>query len=87
MQQKSQTKFQMQKIIYSSLLFFSILSNAQVGINTETPETTLEVVGKPDEINHYDGILLPKMQECWRLDRDAERLQEHCVVQRGLSHV
>lgn len=61
LQQKSQTKFQMQKIIYSSLLFFSILSNAQVGINTETPETTLEVVGKPDEINHYDGILLPKI--------------------------
>lgn len=51
----------MQKIIYSSLLFFSILSNAQVGINTETPETTLEVVGKPNEINHYDGILIPRI--------------------------
>lgn len=51
----------MQKIIYSCLLFFSILSNAQVGINTETPETTLEVVGKPDNTNHYDGILLPRI--------------------------
>lgn len=51
----------MQKIIYSFFLFFAIILHAQVGINTETPETTLEIVGKPNDINHYDGLLLPKI--------------------------
>lgn len=51
----------MQKIIYSLLLFISILSSAQVGINTVTPETTLEIVGKPNDVSHYDGILPPRI--------------------------
>ncbi|QBO59545.1 hypothetical protein [Chryseobacterium salivictor] len=51
----------MRKLSY--LLFMStiITIKGQVGINTQTPETTLEVVGKPDDINHYDGIISPRI--------------------------
>ena len=38
-----------------------ITANAQVGINTTTPETTLEVVGKPDKPDHFDGIIPPRI--------------------------
>lgn len=51
----------MQKIIYTFFLFFTIILHAQVGINTETPETTLEIVGKPNDVTHYDGILPPRI--------------------------
>lgn len=36
-------------------------AKAQVGINTQTPETTLEVVGKPNDLAHYDGIMPPRI--------------------------
>jgi hypothetical protein len=45
-------------------LFFVLVTVkvfSQVGINTAYPETTLEVVGKPDDSNHYDGILPPRI--------------------------
>ena len=51
----------MQKIIYTFFLFFTIILQAQVGINTENPETTLEIVGKPNDVSHYDGILPPRI--------------------------
>mgnify|MGYP003591858426 FL=1 len=51
----------MQKIIYTFFLFFTIILEAQVGINTENPETTLEIVGKPNDVSHYDGILPPRI--------------------------
>ena len=44
--------------------FFSLLTisvSGQVGINTPNPEATLHVVGKPDDPNHYDGIIPPSM--------------------------
>ncbi|OCA69142.1 hypothetical protein BBI01_18230 [Chryseobacterium artocarpi] len=34
---------------------------SQVGINTQSPKATLEVVGKPNDINHYDGIIPPRI--------------------------
>lgn len=44
------------------LLVLGIFSvKGQVGINTETPQTTLEVVGKPDDVSHYDGIIPPRI--------------------------
>ena len=51
----------MSKFIYFFLLLIAISIEGQVGINTQTPETTLEVVGKPNDSNHYDGILPPKI--------------------------
>ena len=51
----------MRKIIYPLLLLFAITLQAQVGINTQNPETTFEVVGKPNDTTHYDGILPPRI--------------------------
>ena len=44
--------------------FFSLLTisvSGQVGINTPDPEATFQVVGKPDDPNHYDGIMPPSI--------------------------
>lgn len=42
-----------------SLILVSI--KGQVGINTQTPEATLDVVGKPNDVSHYDGIIPPRI--------------------------
>ena len=51
----------MKKTSYLLLVFCTTLIYGQVGINTQTPETTLEVVGKPNDTNHYDGIIPPRI--------------------------
>lgn len=51
----------MRKLIYLIFVSTIISIKGQVGINTNTPQTTLEVVGKPDDVNHYDGIIPPKI--------------------------
>lgn len=51
----------MKALIYSFLFLVGIGGQAQVGINTQTPEATLEVVGKPNDVNHYDGIIPPRI--------------------------
>lgn len=43
------------------MFLITISIQGQVGINTQTPETTLEVVGKPNDVNHYDGIIPPRI--------------------------
>ncbi len=51
----------MRRFIYLMFMLFTISMEGQVGINTQTPETTLEIVGKPNDINHYDGIIPPRI--------------------------
>ena len=51
----------MGKILYFFLCLLTVSLQAQVGINTTTPETTLDVVGKPNDSNHYDGIIPPRL--------------------------
>ena len=51
----------MGKILYFFLCLLTVSLQAQVGINTTTPETTLDVVGKPNDSNHYDGIIPPRV--------------------------
>ena len=48
-------------MIYFFLPFIGLLVQGQVGINTQTPEATLEVVGKPNDITHFDGIIPPRI--------------------------
>jgi hypothetical protein len=35
---------------------------AQVGINTDTPSATLDVMGKPTEVSTMDGIIAPRIE-------------------------
>lgn len=51
------------KIFYTFLLVIVnfLLLNAQVGINTSNPKSTLEIVGKSSDINSKDGIIVPKL--------------------------
>ena len=51
----------MKTTLYVLLTLFAINLNAQVGINTQTPETTFDVVGKPNDTSHYDGIIHPRI--------------------------
>lgn len=51
----------MKKTILCIALAFSSYSSAQVGINTENPKTTLEVIGQPSNTNTLDGIKLPNL--------------------------
>jgi hypothetical protein len=51
----------MKTMIYFFLPFIGMSIQGQVGINTQTPETTLEVVGKPNDTNHFDGIIPPRI--------------------------
>ncbi len=41
------------------LSFF--LSNAQVGINTDSPKATLDIVGNPNLASQLDGIIAPRL--------------------------
>ncbi|KMQ69184.1 hypothetical protein ACM39_03495 [Chryseobacterium sp. FH2] len=43
------------------LLIAGINASGQIGINTETPKATLQVVGKNSEITSPDGIIAPKL--------------------------
>ncbi|MCD1117521.1 hypothetical protein [Chryseobacterium turcicum] len=51
----------MKKLNYLLLFLSTTLLFGQVGINTQIPEATLEVVGKPNDVNHYDGIIPPRI--------------------------
>lgn len=46
---------------YFFLLFIVITIRGQVGINTKLPDATLDVVGKPTDTNHFDGIIPPRI--------------------------
>ena len=49
-----------QYILAISLL--STIAYGQVGINTDTPAATLDIVGKPTETTTMDGIIAPRIQ-------------------------
>lgn len=49
------------KILLLLFIALSTYNYSQVGINTASPETTFDVVGKADDLSHYDGILPPRI--------------------------
>lgn len=51
----------MKKLKIFLLMLMTISLAGQVGINTQTPQTTLEVVGKPNDSHHFDGIIPPRI--------------------------
>ncbi|WP_313377328.1 hypothetical protein [Chishuiella sp.] len=52
----------MKKQLLSILfLLFTINAFSQVGINTESPAVTLDIVGKPTESSSLDGVIPPRL--------------------------
>ncbi|MCW3161319.1 hypothetical protein [Chryseobacterium oryctis] len=51
----------MKKILFFSLILNSLHIYSQVGINTESPKATLDVVGKPTQPDVLDGIIIPRI--------------------------
>jgi len=47
--------------IFLGTLFFSGLSFAQVGVNTDSPQATLDIVGKPTDASSLDGVIAPRI--------------------------
>lgn len=48
-------------LVYIILLIFGITEAQYVGINTDTPKATLDVVGKPTDATISDGIIAPRI--------------------------
>ncbi|MFL9835803.1 hypothetical protein [Chryseobacterium terrae] len=70
----------MKKIFNLLLLVFIIILKAQVGINTQTPAATLDVIGKPDLPNHYDGIIPPRISGDQLASKNYSILQKGAIV-------
>ena len=43
-------------------LMISVAAFSQVGIDTDTPQATLDVVGKPADASILDGIIAPRIE-------------------------
>ncbi|SKC11912.1 hypothetical protein [Chryseobacterium balustinum] len=70
----------MSKFIYFLLLLIAISIEGQVGINTQSPESTFEVVGKPNDVNHYDGIIPPRITGDQLANKTYSVLQKGAIV-------
>ncbi len=69
------------KKLFSLLIFvFTIILKAQVGVNTQTPSATLDIVGKPDLPNHYDGIIPPRITGDQLASKNYSILQKGAIV-------
>lgn len=49
------------KLFILALLSASLPTKAQVGINTESPQATLDVKGTPETAGKLDGIIAPRL--------------------------
>ncbi|MBB6371940.1 hypothetical protein [Chryseobacterium shigense] len=51
----------MTKKLFPALLLVGSFTFAQVGLNTDTPHATFDVVGNPDDTSKFDGIIAPRI--------------------------
>ncbi len=52
----------MNRIFFTTIFLFTVfLTSAQVGINTVTPQATLDIMGDPSDASELDGILPPRL--------------------------
>ena len=67
----------MKRLIYLFLLFTAISVWGQVGINTQNPKATLDVVGKPSDSTSLDGFIAP------RITASQLKAKSYTVEQKG----
>ena len=58
-------------IILLGTLVLSTVAYSQVGINTETPKATLDVMASPDKPAHIDGFIAPRLKGTELKSKDA----------------
>lgn len=51
----------MTRKLFPALLLVGSFTFAQVGVNTELPNATFDVVGNPNDTNKFDGIIAPRI--------------------------
>lgn len=61
----------MKKIIFTIGVLVSCTAYSQVGIDTEAPKATLDVVGKPSDLTKTDGIIAPRLKGSELKAKDA----------------
>lgn len=67
----------MRKLLLPLALLTSGLYLSQVGINTETPTTTLEIIGKPTNATSADGVKLPYVSIAQLIAKDNQYQSQH----------
>lgn len=67
----------MNRLLYLLLLCLSVGLRAQVGINTQEPKATFDIVGKPTSLSHFDGLIPP------RITGDQLANKNYTVFQKG----
>lgn len=56
------TNLFMKKTLLSlALISITYCANAQVGVGTNTPQSTLDIVGKPTDTATPDGVIAPRV--------------------------
>ncbi|MDQ0067705.1 hypothetical protein [Chryseobacterium lathyri] len=63
--------------LFPALLLLGSFSFAQVGVNTELPNATLDIAGNPADTSKYDGIIAP------RITGDQLNLKNYTPLQTG----
>lgn len=71
----------MKKMNYLSLLFLTVFTvSGQVGINTTTPQATLQIDGKPAIATELDGIIPPRLTGNQLQAKNYTNLQNGALV-------
>lgn len=71
----------MKKIFLTNLVLFSNFTFAQYfGINTNTPQATMQVVGSPTDPSKMDGVMFPRIEGNMLMAKNYSPSQENAIV-------
>lgn len=70
----------MKSKLFICLCFIAGLSTAQVGIGTNEPKATLQIVGLPTDVSVMDGVIFPRITGDQLLEKNYQTAQQGAVV-------